>query len=146
MKTAPFTAIISGFCGTVLFGFFTAKLFIGSDSSYSARDLVFVARHLDRAEELQSSKGSTTLQLWLQDEPLPFRGSGPYPKYYDPDVMKELHKAVAVNIGVLRTEQTSPQKDYLDGQEFRNIYSLEVNGRMALSLDDHNRWSARNAM
>jgi hypothetical protein len=130
-----FLAFLAG-C-TLVFGYFTVKVFTDPVSTYSPDDVVEVTGRINRMER------SPVVQLWVEGQELPFRGL-----WWTHEEVEELqrHEGEPVKVGVPRTEQATPLRDHRHGQDFRNIYSLEINGRTVLSLDQFNRASARNAV
>jgi hypothetical protein len=110
------------FC-TVFLGYLTVKAFTDPDRPYTPEAIVVVTGRIDRVE-----RGSVP-QLWVEGQDLPFRG------FWNHEVVDDLqlHEGEPVKVGVLQTEQESPPRDRWHGQDFRNIYSLEINGRTALS-------------
>jgi hypothetical protein len=142
MKRKPIFVTVLGLCSTLLWGVLTVRLYVIPAPQYSREDIVVVEGNVDHSEEFGGS--SPTLQVWLKNVESSFRSSGPYPRYYDRDILAELRPGVPVKIGITPAEQTSARYDRMRAEEWRNIYSLEANGRVALSLHGYNGWSINN--
>ena len=146
MKRIPYQTLVLGLGGAVLFGYMTVKWFIDTNTKYLPEDIVLIEARLALKEEIRGIRGDGRyLQLWLQGQPLPFRGSCPYPDCYDSGALSQLDMDVPVKIGILRSDQSSPYQDYLRWQAFHRICCLEINGRSAFSLDEYNEWTMKNA-
>jgi hypothetical protein len=121
---------------TVFLGYLTIRVFTDLGRTYSPEDIIAVSGRITRVEERPQT------QLWLEGHALPFRVI-----LVREDFKEVLHReGEPANLGILRTELTSPPRDRWHGQDFLNVYTLEINGRTILSLDDYNRWSSANGI
>ena len=139
---SPTLQILLGVAGLGLFGYATFHVY-HEQRPLTPGDLQVVSGFVDRAEEIQSRR-SHSLQVWLVNEPVPFRGNRGYPDLYYPSTLSSLRRGASVKIGILPEQRTSPKHDYLRGEDFLGIHTLTVDGTPVFSLDAHNRWVVGN--
>jgi len=130
--------------GLGLFGCASWHFLVVGSPIYRGSDLKIIHGKLLRAREIRVAR-SDALQIELFGQPISFRGgSVSYARCYDRKALALLATGCEVDIGVLPDEERKPWRDYLTGQQFLNIYSLAVNGEVALSLEDFNRCARAN--
>jgi hypothetical protein len=141
----PWFVLIVGLFGLGLFGWAGYQLFVVGAPRYAARDLTNVRGRLHQSRVLRQPRGIDVLQLWVEGQRLPFRTSSIiYPRCYRNETLAALQPGADIEIGVLPSERIKPYRSRISGQEFLNIYSLAINGAVALSVDDYNRCAEHN--
>ena len=142
---ACWIVLIIGLVGLCLFGWLGFDLFGGGRKPYTKDDLELVRGRIDRAGVITSAKGANVLELWLQNQPLPFHAAAsPTRSVIEKIWLPALQAGVAIEIGILPAEKANPHRSGIHRQKFLNIYSLTVNGERALSVEDYNRCAQDN--
>jgi hypothetical protein len=146
MRPSPYKMIAVGFACSGLFGGVTIQAYTSGTTNLSTNDLEYSVAPLDRSEKIREGKNSTTLQLWLQGQPLPFVASGiVYPRVYDRAVLSSLAPGAKIRIGYQRKYIEKPNVDHFTNQSFYYIETLEINDLSALTLEASNKAKAQNA-
>jgi hypothetical protein len=111
------------------------------------QDLQTFSGKVSKTEEVVTGKrDARSLQIWLVDQPLPFRGlDGAYPEIYDQNVVARIKPGSNLQISVVRSRIKSPPKDSTRNQRFHEIVALNVNKEPALNLAIYNEWNLNNA-
>ena len=143
MQPSPLKLIIIGAFGILFFGAVAISFFTSQDV-FAAADVERVTGTIREIGELDPGSSSPGLQIWLNEEPLPFRSFGTYPASFNRDVLQYVVPGAEVAIEIDRNERSSPRLSRSEWQQFRNILSLKVGDRIALSLDNYNAWSSEN--
>jgi hypothetical protein len=142
--TNPLKALLAGIGGTLLFGFLTIYLFFFAGNSLKPSDIEIIRGSVARTAVLHAAHGSDSLQLWLTDQTIPFRGNAGYPDFYRKDGLSSLTPAASVEVGVRPSERLAPPRDRIHSQNFIPIYSVTVGKTQIFTLDDYNRWNVEN--
>jgi hypothetical protein len=146
MRPSPYKMIGVGFACAGLSGYVTIQMYTSGSTNLSTNDLEYAIAPLDRQEQIREGKNSTTLQLWLQGQPLPFVASGiVYPRVYDRAVLSSLAPGAKIRIGYQRKYIAKPNIDGFTNQAFYYIDTLEINDLSALTLEASNGAKAQNA-
>lgn len=146
MTASPYKIIAVGFACAGLSGWGTIQMYTSGPIDLSTNDLEYSVAPLDRSEQIREGKNSTTLQLWLQGQPLPFVASGiVYPRVYDKSVLSSLSPGAKIRIGYQRKSIEKPNVNGFTNQAFYYIETLEINDLSALTLEASNKAKAQNA-
>ena len=146
MRPSAYKMIAIGFACSGLSGWATIQTYTSGTTNLSTNDLEYSVAPLDRQEQIRAGKNSTTLQLWLQGQPLPFVASGiGYPRVYDRTVLSSLAPGAKIRIGYQRKYIEKPNIDNFTNQAFYYIETLEINDLSALTLEASNTAKAQNA-
>ena len=146
MTASPYKIIAVGFACAGLSGWATIQMYTSGSTNLSTNDLEYSVAPLARSEQIREGKNSTTLQLWLQGQPLPFVASGiVYPRVYDRTVLSSLAPGAKIRIGYQQKSIEKPNIDYFTNQAFYYIETLEINDLSALTLEASNQAKAQNA-
>lgn len=140
---SPISELIVGILGGILFGCWSFWLFFVGEQPYNSSQIELIHGQITHWRVIHRHRGYDTLELWLDDNPVPYRSQIGAPRYRQ-KVDALLSQGAEVDIGILAADRVKPRKDYLRGQRFVPIYSLTVNSAVVFSLDDYNRWSAEN--
>jgi hypothetical protein len=143
MQPSPLKLIVLGAGGVVLFGAVGVS-FYASSGEYASSDVERVAGTVAEVRDLDQGGGSRGLEVRLSDESLPFRSSGTYPDAFSQDALRYVVPGAQVAIEIDSKERSSPRFSWAEGQKFRNILSLKVGDRVALSQENYNAWSREN--
>ena len=144
MPRSPRAVFAVAFLCTSLAGYAAFYLFFISGYRYKPQDLDIVHGEVAQVREIKRMRGTDSIEIWLRDDSLPYRGNIGYPAYYRKDVIASLKPGNQVAVGILRAERGKPRHNRISGSEWVEIYSLSVEGTTAFALDDYNRWMAQN--
>jgi hypothetical protein len=144
MQPSPLKMIVTGAGGVVLFGAVGIWFIFSSADHYTSADVELVNGTIREVSELDEGRGSRGLQVWLNEEQLPFRSSGTYPSSFNQGVLHELVPGAQASIEIATSERSYPRLARSEGQQFRNTLSLKVGDHVALSLESYNAWSREN--
>jgi hypothetical protein len=115
----------------VAFGYATVHVFLTPPPTYAPEELTLVAGRIDRVDMEEVP------EVWIEGQGLSFRGLLRH------DAVEELQVGRSATIGFVRADE---RRDRWQRRDFREICSLEIDGKSIQSLDEYNRDQEQNVV